>query len=211
LSFEAADCFAACFAFLLFAFEVGACGWVDASLGDGDAVEGAVELAVAAAVEAVALVFAGAGVEGCDAGVAGELGVGWEAVDRADLAEQLRRAQGTATRKLQQPGRQRGRACVELAVELADRAGQCPAAADEVAGDPHLCGLFASRELPAEPVEPDRAVERTKRHRKCRVELVQVPAQPLLAAAPLRDQVVAVVDEQLQLSQCLLAGTRTVQ
>jgi len=58
LSFEAADCFAACFAFGLFAFEVGACGWVDAALGDGDAVEGAVELAVAAAVEAVALVFA---------------------------------------------------------------------------------------------------------------------------------------------------------
>jgi hypothetical protein len=53
-------------------------------------VQGAVELAVAAAVEAVALVFAAAGVEGCDAGVAGELRVGVEAVDRSDLAEQLR-------------------------------------------------------------------------------------------------------------------------
>src|SRR5207244_9007386 len=113
-------------------------------------VQGAVELAVAAAVEAVALVFAGAGVEWCDAGVAGKLRVCWEAVDRADLAEQLRGAQGTTAGKLQQPGRQCGRACVELAVELADRAGQCPAAADEVACDPHLCGLFASRELPAE-------------------------------------------------------------
>ena len=108
LAFEAADGFAACFAFVLFALEVGACGWVDAALGDGDAVEGAVELAVAAAVEAVALVFAGAGVEGCDAGVAGELRVGWEAVDRADLAEQFGGAQGTATGKLKQPGRQRG-------------------------------------------------------------------------------------------------------
>ena len=58
LSFEAADGFAACFAFGLFALEVGACWWVDAALGDRDAVEGAVELAVAAAVEAVALVFA---------------------------------------------------------------------------------------------------------------------------------------------------------
>ena len=54
-------------------------------------------------------------------------------------------------------------------------------------------------------------VERPERHRKCRVELVQVPAQPLLAAASLRDQVVAVVDEQLQLPQRLLAGARTVQ
>ena len=75
MSFEAADRFSAAFAFGLFAFEVGACGWVDAALGDCDAVEGAVELAVAAAVEAVAPVFAGAGVEGRDAGVAGELGV----------------------------------------------------------------------------------------------------------------------------------------
>jgi hypothetical protein len=40
---------------------------------------------------------------------------------------------------------------------------------------------------------------------------VQVPAQPLLAAAPLRDQVVAVIDEQLQLVQRLLAGARAVK
>jgi hypothetical protein len=44
-------------------------------LGDRDAVQGAVELAVAAAVEAVALVFAGASVEWCDAGVTGQLRV----------------------------------------------------------------------------------------------------------------------------------------
>ena len=99
---------------------------------------------------------------------------------------------------------------VEFAVELADRAGQCCAAAEQVAGDPHLRRLFAAGELAAEPVEPDRTVERAKRHRECRVELVQVPAQPLLAAAPLGDQVVAVVDQQLQLPQRLLAGTRPV-
>ena len=38
-----------------------------------------------------------------------------------------------------------------------------------------------------------------------------MPAQPLLAAATLRDQVVAVVDEQLQLAQRLLPGTRPVE
>jgi hypothetical protein len=61
LSFEAADGFAAALAFALFAFEVGACCRVVASLSDRDPVEGSVELAVAAAVEAVALVFAAAG------------------------------------------------------------------------------------------------------------------------------------------------------
>ena len=57
-SFEAADRFAACFAFGLFAFEVSAGFWVVARLGDRDSVEGGVELAVAAAVESVPLVFA---------------------------------------------------------------------------------------------------------------------------------------------------------
>jgi hypothetical protein len=55
LSFEAADRFAAAFAFGLFALEVGARGGVVARLCDRDSVEGRVELSVAAAVEAVSL------------------------------------------------------------------------------------------------------------------------------------------------------------
>ena len=54
-SFEAADRFTATLAFGAFAFEVGACWLVDAGLRDRDAVEGGVELAVAATVEPVAL------------------------------------------------------------------------------------------------------------------------------------------------------------
>jgi hypothetical protein len=57
-SFEAADRFAACFPFGLFAFEVGAGAGVVAGLGDRDSVERGVELPVAAAVESVPLVFA---------------------------------------------------------------------------------------------------------------------------------------------------------
>jgi hypothetical protein len=55
LSFEAAECFAAALSFGVFAGEVGARRWVDACLGDRDSVEGAVELAVAAAIESVPL------------------------------------------------------------------------------------------------------------------------------------------------------------
>jgi hypothetical protein len=55
LSFEAADRFASAFAFCSFALEVGACGRVDAGLGDRDSVERGVELAVAATVEPVSL------------------------------------------------------------------------------------------------------------------------------------------------------------
>src|SRR4030095_15863318 len=50
-------------------------------------------------------------------------------------------------------------------------------------------------------LEPAAAVERAQRHRQHRIELVQVPAQALLAAAPLGDEVVAVIEEQLQLAQ----------
>ena len=53
--FEAADGFASVLAFGAFAFEVGAGGGVVAGLGDRDAVERGVELAIAAAVEPVAL------------------------------------------------------------------------------------------------------------------------------------------------------------
>ena len=96
LSFEAANRLASALAFGLFAFEIGPRGRVDASLRDRDPVQGAVELAVAAAVEPVASVLARAGFERCDAGVSGKLGVCRKAFDRSDLAEQLGGADGAA-------------------------------------------------------------------------------------------------------------------
>ena len=54
-SFEAADDYVACFAFGVFALEVGAGGGVVAGVSDCNPVERAVELSVAAAVEPVAL------------------------------------------------------------------------------------------------------------------------------------------------------------
>src|SRR6266508_4452560 len=54
VSFQRASSFAWCLPFGDLAGEVGAGWWVVASLDDGDAVEGGVELAVAAAVEPVA-------------------------------------------------------------------------------------------------------------------------------------------------------------
>ena len=93
VSFEAAECFAAALAVGLTPFEVGARWWMDACLGDRDLMERTVELAVTAAVEAVTLVFAAACLERCDASVAGELGVGVEAFDRAEFAKQFGAAQ----------------------------------------------------------------------------------------------------------------------
>ena len=74
---------AAGFAFGAFPFEVGAGVGVDADLGDGDAVDCGVELAVAAAVEAVsARGFAGAA---GDWGDAAEAGAGSLVAEAADV------------------------------------------------------------------------------------------------------------------------------
>jgi hypothetical protein len=87
VAFEAADCFAVGHAFGSFAGDVGAGLGVAARAGDGDAVDGGVDLAVAAAVEAVAVGLAGADRDRCDAAGAGELGVGGEALGAGDLAD----------------------------------------------------------------------------------------------------------------------------
>ena len=179
LSFEAAECFAPALPLALLALEVGTRGRVDTALGNRDPVQGAVELAVAAAVEPVAPVFAGAGFERCDAGVAGELRVGVEAFDRSDLAEQLGGADRAAAGQCQERRRGlRGR-CLQLAVEFEDRPREAAAASDELARDPDLRCLLQAGEPASKPIESDGAVERPERDLKRRLEIVQVPAQPL--------------------------------
>src|SRR3954470_16020905 len=75
VAFEAADGFFGALAFGAFAGDVVLGLGVAAQAGDGDAVDGRVDLAVAAAVEPVAVGLAGADGDRSDAGGAGELGV----------------------------------------------------------------------------------------------------------------------------------------
>ena len=103
LSLQAAQRFAATLALGSLAFEVDTRRRVDAALGDRDPMQGAVQLPVTAAVEAVASALARAGLERCDPGVACELGVAREAFNRPDLAEQLGGAEGATAGELEQP------------------------------------------------------------------------------------------------------------
>jgi hypothetical protein len=91
VAFEAAQRFAGALAFASFALEVGLRLGVAAGAGDGDAVQRRVELAVAAAVEALSAGLARADRDGRDAGRAGELGVGGETGDAGDLADEFGR------------------------------------------------------------------------------------------------------------------------
>src|SRR5207253_1268225 len=69
---------------------------------------------------------------------------------------------------------------LEFAVELNDRAGERAAAHDQFPGDAHLYLRGPAGEPAADPIEMCRTVECFRGDREGRVELVQMPTQPLL-------------------------------
>src|SRR3954467_7951615 len=93
VALEAADGFFGGLAFGAFAGDVVLGFGVAAQAGDGDAVDGRVDLAVAAAVEAVAMGVARADGDRSDAGGACQLGVSGESARAGDLADELGRGQ----------------------------------------------------------------------------------------------------------------------
>jgi hypothetical protein len=99
---------------------------VNASLGQGDPVEGRVQLAVAVAVEAVALGSARGGRDRRAAGEVRELGIVGEAIGAGDLADQLAGGERSDAGDLEQ------RWAVALGA-LADLRGELALATGEVA------------------------------------------------------------------------------
>jgi hypothetical protein len=81
--------------------------------------------------------------------VSGELRVASEAVDRADLGEQLGRGDGGAAEQLEQRGRDLGGACLQLLLELGDRPVERANGRDELTGDPHLAQRLRRRQAAA--------------------------------------------------------------
>src|SRR3954466_10006910 len=98
VAFEAAHRFQAGLAFGALASDVVLGLGVASRTGERDAVDGGVDLPVAAAVEAVAGGFARADGDRGEAGGAGELGFGGEALDTGDFADELGRRQGPEAR-----------------------------------------------------------------------------------------------------------------
>jgi hypothetical protein len=117
-----------------------------------------------------------------------------------------------AAGELEQRRRDGSRPAFEFLVELVDCPCQRPDAGDELACDPHLDFLLPPREPAADAVEVTRSVESAQGDDQGRVELVQVPAQPLLGSPPLVGEIVSMVDKQLDLAVHPLArlGPRQV-
>ena len=160
VAFEAADGVFGALAFGAFAGDVVLGFGVAAQAGDGDAVDGRVDLAVAAAVEPVAVGLAGADRDRSDAGGAGELGVGGEPLGAGDLADELGRGQGPEAGLGEQVRRDLGDQVGDLGFERLDRLGQFADAAQLVAGDPDAHGLLG----PSQPARDARAPLAWQRH-----------------------------------------------
>ncbi len=104
-----------------------------------------------------------------------------------------------------------GRPLFEFLVELGDLACQRAAAVDELACDPRLDVLLTPCQPAADAFEVTRPVESPQRDDQGRVELVQVPAQPLLCPPALVDEMVAMVNQQLDLAMDMLTWLRPRQ
>src|SRR3954451_23727756 len=146
VALEAADCFAGGLAFGAFAVEVGAGLGVAAGASDGDAVDGGVDLAVAAAVEAVAVGLARADRDRRQTGGAREFGVGGEAAGAGDLADELGGGQWPEAGLGEQLRRDLGDQAGDLGLECLDRLRELADAAQFVAGDAHAHRLLGARE-----------------------------------------------------------------
>jgi hypothetical protein len=104
-----------------------------------------VDLAVAAAVEAVAVGLAGADRDRSDAGGPGELGVACEAAGAGDLADELGRGQRPKPGSRAAAARS-GRRAGDLGLERLDGLRELADAAQLVAGDADAHRLLGARE-----------------------------------------------------------------
>jgi hypothetical protein len=156
VAFEAADGFFGALAFGAFAGDVVLGLRVAAQAGDGDAMDGRVDLAVAAAIEAVAVGLAGAGGDRSHAGGAREFGVAGEPARAGDLADELGRGQRPETGLGQQLRRDLGDQVGDLGFERLDRLAQFADAAQLVTGDMTriVCSVRASRRATRGPQLP---------------------------------------------------------
>ncbi len=184
VSLEAAKCLLAALALAFLAGEVVTRRPVPASLRDGDPVQGAVELAVAERIQAMALLPPRRRLEWRDATVQSEGGIAVEARDVRGLSDQLGGCERAAARQLEQRRGLAGYERCQLTLELVRPPCQLPAATQELAADPQLRRLLAAGEAASDPLQPAATVERAGGDLQLWIQVVQVPAQALLDPAP---------------------------
>jgi hypothetical protein len=154
VAFEAAHGFEAGLTFGALASDVVLGLGLTAGARERDAVDGRIELAVAAAVEAVAVGLARTDRDRGHAGRARELGSGGETLDAGDLAEQLGGGQRAEAWFVEQVRRDVRDEVGDFRFELVEADGQLAQPAQLVASDPDAGGLLGARQAPGDPGRP---------------------------------------------------------
>src|SRR3954468_10779101 len=196
VALESSAGFAAGLAFGLFALEEGLGLGVVAGLGQRESVERAVELSVAARIEAVPVSATRGRRDRSCAREPRELGVAGEARDAGDLADQLGRDQRPAARVGGEPRRERDDERGELVLEVGDRARELADAIELVARNADASGLLGARQAPREALRPTLGGECAQRDLELGPEVVQLPAQIVDQCGALFNEHVAWIDEQ---------------
>ena len=180
----------------MFALEEGLGLGVVAGLGEREAVERAVELAVAAGVEAVAIGASRGRGDRRGAGDAGELGVAGEACDAGDLADQLGGGQRAAAAVGEQPRRERGDERGEFGSRsvIARVSSRTRRSSSRAMRTRAVCSARARRAGDARL--PAWRGQRAQRDLELGPEVVQLPAQIVDQRGALLDEPLAVIDEQ---------------
>lgn len=178
--------------------DIGAAWTLALELGDGDPMEGDVELTIATAIESMADVIARPDRYRRGAVVPGERGSRPEATDTARLADELGRSQVAAAGERQQRRRDLFGEAPDLALKAVDRGGQLADPGDEITGKASH-GLDPAGEVGLQAIEDDPPIERARRW-LVDAELDEEPAQALLVAGAIGHQIFTVVDQKPQLA-----------
>jgi hypothetical protein len=167
---------------------------LEAHLGDGDPMQGNVELAIAATIEPKAVGTAGPNGDWCSAIVHGECGSRLEAPDAGDLTDQLGRGERSTALQGDETGGQLSGPSRDFALQVGDSKGQIPDSPQQLPGDlgnqaAVLGELFIQGLQDLGPIE-DATLRGSPRR-----EFVQMPTEPILNTGTLRHKVLTMVDQ----------------
>jgi hypothetical protein len=127
----------------------------------------------------------------------------FESSDVCSLTDQLGSAERGATVELKQFGSEMAEQDPNLGLQFIDALGQLTNTLEQLDCDARSYTSVDRQDL-RYPFQDHLAVEGAFRHFEARLELVKVPSKPVLNSGSLSNQVVAVVEQQLDLATCAL-------
>jgi hypothetical protein len=154
-----------------------------------------------------------AGGDGRDAGGAGELGRGGEALSAGDLADELGRDERAELGLGEQLRRDPSDELGDVALESRDGVGEVAQAAQLVARDPDAHRLLGAGEASRDPGAPPLRKQCAAGELRFGPEVVQMPLQRVVELDAVTDEALAVIDQQprIELGAVELRGGKRLE